>query len=227
MLYSSYLIAGAILFIEDAPVHYKILTQRVIDSGISNLGRKGARTPERTLNRVLNQDHPNFFTNNHDGTFSFCEEIRSDERFARALKDYEVIARQAGEYDALLQTVTDDIESAEAENYIPFEGDPIHRFGNTYERSARNRADAIRIHGTVCMVPSCRFDFLAAYGERGQDFIEVHHTRPLGAVRKAHRVNPATDLAVVCANCHRIIHRRKDCVLTIEQVDALMRGNTE
>jgi 5-methylcytosine-specific restriction enzyme A len=53
----------------------------------------------------------------------------------------------------------------------------------------------------------CGFEFGDAYGEHGSDYIEVHHRRPLaesGPTRTR-----LTDLAVVCANCHRMLHRGK------------------
>lgn len=53
----------------------------------------------------------------------------------------------------------------------------------------------------------CRFDFGAAYGAIGEGFIEVHHVLPL-------HVSGATmtrleDLALLCSNCHRMIHRAR------------------
>ncbi|UOZ09384.1 HNH endonuclease [Amycolatopsis sp. WQ 127309] len=51
----------------------------------------------------------------------------------------------------------------------------------------------------------CGFDFERIYGERGARYAEVHHVVPL------HVTGPTTtrlaDLAVLCANCHRMIHR--------------------
>jgi len=55
----------------------------------------------------------------------------------------------------------------------------------------------------ICQV--CNFDFADVYGSRGDGYIEVHHVRPL------HDSGPVlttlADLALVCANCHRMIHR--------------------
>jgi 5-methylcytosine-specific restriction protein A len=82
------------------------------------------------------------------------------------------------------------------------------------ERNPRARADAIRIHGTRCQV--CDFDFGVAYGELGRGYVEVHHVAPIGAGDKRPcEINPAIDLAVVCANCHRMLHRKKDRVIPV------------
>jgi hypothetical protein len=61
----------------------------------------------------------------------------------------------------------------------------------------------------ICEVPKCNFDFLQTYGEIGRGFAHVHHKKPL-AKRRAGRTNYA-DLAIVCANCHAMIHRRGRC----------------
>jgi hypothetical protein len=63
----------------------------------------------------------------------------------------------------------------------------------------------------ICEVPRCGFDFHARYGEVGAGFAEVHHKKPLSeAPRKGQAVRLA-DLAIVCANCHRMIHHSGQC----------------
>ena len=67
-------------------------------------------------------------------------------------------------------------------------------------------ARKIRNGKLICEVPKCGFDFEAVYGELGRDYAQVHHLKPL-----ADRTKPSQtkleDLAVVCANCHAMIHR--------------------
>jgi hypothetical protein len=53
---------------------------------------------------------------------------------------------------------------------------------------------------------ACGFDFVKVYGERGKGFIEAHHTIPFASVQGETRVR-AKDLALVCSNCHRMLHR--------------------
>lgn len=57
----------------------------------------------------------------------------------------------------------------------------------------------------------CGFDFQAVYGEIGKGFCEVHHLKPLGK-RNSPTTTALSELAIVCANCHRMIHRRGDCL---------------
>ncbi len=54
----------------------------------------------------------------------------------------------------------------------------------------------------------CEFDFEKRYGMRGQDFIEAHHRKPISKmdVGKPAKLT-IKDLAMVCSNCHRMLHR--------------------
>jgi 5-methylcytosine-specific restriction protein A len=66
----------------------------------------------------------------------------------------------------------------------------------------------------------CGFDFAIRYGERGRGFIECHHIKPVTTLAQD-SVTYLRDLAVVCANCHRIIHRGKPW-LTLLELGALL-----
>ena len=52
----------------------------------------------------------------------------------------------------------------------------------------------------------CDADFAAVYGPLGEGYAECHHTLPLAALQAERRTRPS-ELAVVCANCHRMLHR--------------------
>ena len=83
------------------------------------------------------------------------------------------------------------------------------------ERDPRLRTDAIKCHGLDCM--ACGFNFEKFYGEAGRNFIEVHHIIPLANAGRT-ETNPETDLIVLCANCHRIVHRRKTICLSLGEL---------
>jgi 5-methylcytosine-specific restriction protein A len=72
---------------------------------------------------------------------------------------------------------------------------------------------------------SCGFDFAETYGERGDGFIECHHLRPVASLRPG-QVTRLSDLALVCSNCHRIVHRRAPW-LTLEELKALTQEAAE
>lgn len=98
-----------------------------------------------------------------------------------------------------------------------FEGEEKRRFINhrSRERALRdaklNEARRANSDGRLrCEVPGCGFDFEAVYGSIGVGFAHVHHLRPL-AEEFATTVTTLQDLAVVCANCHSIIHRGGEC----------------
>ena len=62
----------------------------------------------------------------------------------------------------------------------------------------------------------CSFDFKEMYGEIGEGFIEAHHSVPvaeLGGKRKTRE----SELALVCSNCHRMLHRG-NTLLSIEEL---------
>lgn len=108
-----------------------------------------------------------------------------------------------------------DIEGQTAENEF-LEGGKVTRLTNHYERNPKLRAKAIEIHGTVCKV--CKFDFSESYGPHGMHYIEVHHLKLVSKKDKPELVDPQNDMTVLCSNCHRMVHRRKDQILSIEQL---------
>ena len=90
------------------------------------------------------------------------------------------------------------------------------------ERDVGLRNKAIAIHGTSCK--ACGFDFGLFYGDWGQDFIEVHHLIPLGGKEsKKRETNPKTDLTVLCANCHRMVHRKKKTILSLDELSSKIK----
>lgn len=110
-------------------------------------------------------------------------------------------------------------EFQKPEEYI--EGMERTRVQTYYERNPRLRAEALRIHGTKCAV--CGFDFSKTYGTVGEGYIEVHHKNPVASYEGEVSVNPETDLVPVCANCHRMIHRRKD-PLSVESLRTIVQN---
>ena len=90
---------------------------------------------------------------------------------------------------------------------------------NAYERKPQARRQCIEKYGTRCCI--CDFSFGDKYGKDYQDFIHVHHRRPLAEIGEEYQVDPVEDLRPVCPNCHAVIHRRNPA-LSIEEVIALL-----
>jgi hypothetical protein len=53
----------------------------------------------------------------------------------------------------------------------------------------------------------CGFDFTKKYGELGKGFIECHHTIPISKL-KPKETTKLKDIALLCSNCHRMVHRK-------------------
>jgi HNH endonuclease len=124
--------------------------------------------------------------------------------------------------DTIDITVRDDIESFEHEENQTFvEGERVSRYSNFYERNRELRAAAVRHHGTVCK--TCGFDFSEIYGEHGREFIEVHHLIPVSSLTNSKCIDPVYEMTVLCSNCHRMIHRRRNNILTIDQLKEIIR----
>lgn len=85
----------------------------------------------------------------------------------------------------------------------------LHRFRERDRNLvAAAKAAFLQKHGQLlCTI--CGFSFHLAYGELGKDFIEAHHLKPISERTKAEETK-LDDLAMVCANCHRMIHRDKN-----------------
>lgn len=62
----------------------------------------------------------------------------------------------------------------------------------------------------------CQLDFAARYGEIGRGFIEAHHRTPVAQLAGTKKTK-IEDLALVCSNCHRMLHRGSP-LLTVEQL---------
>ena len=74
------------------------------------------------------------------------------------------------------------------------------------ERNRKLAEKAKNVHGYVCK--ACGFDFEEKYGEIGRKFIEAHHLTPLHRLKgQKVALDPKKDFSVLCANCHRMIHK--------------------
>ena len=89
------------------------------------------------------------------------------------------------------------------------------------KKKARVLADTGRL---VC--EACDFDFEAVYGDLGEGYAECHHTTPVSELQAGQRTR-LSDLAIVCANCHRMIHRSRPMLSVGELQDLLRRQRQE
>ena len=106
------------------------------------------------------------------------------------------------------------------------EGETIYKLHKLSERNPKinkkKKDSYFEKNGKVdCEV--CGFDFFQNYGELGKGFIECHHRIPL-AEFDGETKTTLKDLALVCANCHRMLHRDLS-VLTIEELKKITVAN--
>jgi 5-methylcytosine-specific restriction protein A len=82
---------------------------------------------------------------------------------------------------------------------------------------AAKKASVLQALGRLaCEV--CGFDSKQRYGSRGEGVIECHHTRPLEELGDGTPTR-LSDLVLLCANCHRVVHARRPW-LAIEELRA-------
>jgi hypothetical protein len=68
---------------------------------------------------------------------------------------------------------------------------------------------------------ACGDDMEAIYGELGAGYIEAHHRLPIALIEEG-ETTKLSDLAALCANCHRIIHRNG--LMAVEILAARLRS---
>ena len=70
---------------------------------------------------------------------------------------------------------------------------------------------------------ACGLDPIELYGTDGEKCIEAHHTIPIEELQPDSETR-VYDMAMVCASCHRIIHKQKPCLLVTEVVPTAKQG---
>lgn len=117
-------------------------------------------------------------------------------------------------YQAIISNVTfaDDLPQVEFDGVVEAEeGRLLTRVHLVRERNRelvnKKKQDVLKSTG-VLACEACGFDFQEKYGDRGEGFAEVHHIKPLHTLTAGSKTH-IHDLAIVCANCHRMIHSRK------------------
>lgn len=113
-----------------------------------------------------------------------------------------------------------------------FEGDKIVREHIRQELTRRNskivqlaKIQALKKGNGKILCECCDFDFLKVYGNHGVGFIECHHKIH---VSTGQRITVLEDLALVCSNCHRMLHRKNsiDDYYTVEALRKLIDDHT-
>lgn len=100
-------------------------------------------------------------------------------------------------------------EDEEFDDFSAPEGRLLMRRHRARERNKslrKKKIASVLQRGGWLACEACGFDFEAVYGDRGAGYIECHHVLPLHVAGEGR--TKLSDLALICANCHRMIHRR-------------------
>ncbi|MBW5251123.1 HNH endonuclease [Streptomyces sp. P01-B04] len=81
-----------------------------------------------------------------------------------------------------------------------------HRARERNKGLRKKKIASVLQRGGQLACEACGFDFEKLYGDRGAGYIECHHVVPLHVAGEGQ--TKLSDLALICANCHRMIHRR-------------------
>lgn len=117
-----------------------------------------------------------------------------------------------------------------AQDYLEFtEDDNAYAEGRVVVRTLRERQRSRylveraktqrKVHEGRLICEVCGFDFTEVYGI---EYIEAHHTEPIGALQ-GETYNTTSDLAMLCANCHRVIHSQTP-PLTVDELRAIVQA---
>jgi len=97
-------------------------------------------------------------------------------------------------------------QQEEDEGEYEWEDLRLLRMHKRVERNRKLVSKVKRCLGFTCQ--ACDLNFEKVYGSIGRGYIEAHHLVPLSQLKgKRVALDPERDFAVLCANCHRMIHR--------------------
>lgn len=111
--------------------------------------------------------------------------------------------------EGILEPVLPEDEEEDDEESSAPEGRVLYRRHRTRERNKglrKKKIDSVLKRGGTLACEACGFDFGQFYGDRGAGYIECHHVVPLHEAGES--TTKLSDLALICSNCHRMIHRR-------------------
>ena len=117
--------------------------------------------------------------------------------------------RQISNYPELLNEVSKIENDETSETDSVREGQVLYKLHKVRERDRKiieaKKKKILKEKGEL-KCEACGFDFETKYGKMGKNYIECHHLVPLSNFQ-VNKETKLDDLALLCANCHRIIHK--------------------
>ncbi len=111
------------------------------------------------------------------------------------------------------------IEDAFEEGVVKYH---LHRRKERNQRAVQCKKESVLAKFGMLACEVCDFDFSRVYGSLGSGFAECHHRMPLKTLEEGHRTR-LRDLAIVCANCHRMLHKSRP-MLSVEALRVLIES---
>ena len=101
------------------------------------------------------------------------------------------------------------------------EGETHKREAKFVKRNRRLIKEARKHYEAKC--EACGLCLSDIYGEPANGFIEMHHRKPIMERDSTEAILTVHDLAPLCPNCHRIIHRLRDSTGLVPSVEEFAR----
>lgn len=134
-------------------------------------------------------------------------ELPSDEELVEDFREMMEIYQFLGANE----TAVDLLKIGAYEESLGKTGEDLKKFRQHWrvEHNSKLSRAAKKVHGYQCQ--ACGFNFENVYGRIGREFIEAHHLVPISLFKgQIEKLDPKMDFAVLCSNCHRMIHKMKN-----------------
>ena len=138
------------------------------------------------------------------------------------------------EYDSAIELSSKVFTSKKTKKVLIYDEDDIITEGKVStktaivkERSQKLRRAAIEHYTAdgkiLCSV--CGFDFKEIYGDLGDGYIQMHHENPIYQYAddglESYISEAVKNMKPLCANCHCMIHRNKNKLISITELKAI------
>lgn len=139
-----------------------------------------------------------------------------------------LIARNFKVCDKQGKPITMEPVEEDEESSFPGGGKPTYLRHRRYERDRKIAIQAKRKQlqeKKYLECDACGFCFQKKYGVRGAGFIEAHHNLPVSQLG-AHQKTKISDIALVCSNCHRMLHRANPWLSVDDLKTIIVKSNS-
>ncbi|NLR79134.1 HNH endonuclease [Chitinophaga eiseniae] len=151
----------------------------------------------------------------------FLEFQHKKDLLGKIAKEITAIAKNKALKEEILQVEEDEqtLTDAVEEGAILYK---LHKVRERVPSIVKDKKEAVLKEKGKLSCEVCGFDFHDCYGEVGKGFIECHHITPLADMKVSRRTTLA-DLALVCSNCHRMLHKKIDDI-SIESLRVMIQA---